>query len=247
MEGIIKKISRALSFVLVFIFAAVFYFNYKGFTITNDGKIILVKQEAKAETKNGIATVLPKDLNINASKKFAEGSVNAPLTLFEFSSLGCPHCADFHLDIVPRLKKEYVEKNLLRIVFVNFPLDKKSMKAALALQCATKENYHPFLNRLFAKQRFWLLAGDDEQLYDYAKEFGLNQDEITACLNNDKAAQDIIADRQQGITWLKMQGTPSFVFVGKDGVEIIYGVPSYESLKNYIDQRLLNLSNSGNK
>ena len=238
MDTFIRKISRVLSFIVVFIFSAFLYFNFKGFTVNPNGEIVLRQQVANAAEKNGIATVLPSNLNINASKKFAVGDVNAPLTMYEFSSLGCPHCADFHLDVVPELEKEYVKKGLLRIVFVNFPLDKKSMNAALLLNCMTAENYHGYLKRLFEKQRFWYLAKNNTPLLRYAAEYGLSYDEGESCLSNDREAKDIIADRQQGIDQLKMEGTPAFLFSGIDGNEIIYGAPSFKSLKEYLDTRL---------
>ena len=101
------------------------------------------------DVKNGIATVLPSNIVLGASQKYALGSASAPLTLYEYSSLGCPHCSDFHNDILPKLKEEYIDKGQLRVIFVNFPLDKKSMKAALLSNCLTYENYFGFLNRLF--------------------------------------------------------------------------------------------------
>lgn len=247
MEKIIEKISRYLSFVVVFCLAAFFYFNYKGFTLTEDGRLVLQEQLANAAEKNGIAIVLPKNLSINATGKFAEGSAVAPITLYEFSSLGCPHCADFHLDVVPRLEKEYVDKGLLRIIFVNFPLDKKAMQAAMVLQCATPDNYHAFLSRLFEKQRFWYLSNDTVPLHQYAGEFGISYDEVEACLHDDNMAQTIISDRQQGLKQLKMTGTPALLFSGRDGNEIIYSAASFNTLKKYLDERLAKLGFLDNK
>ncbi len=238
MESIINKISKILSLIVVFFFSAVFYFNYKGFTIDSGGNIVLQTQTASA---GGRVNVLPKDINFNASTKFAVGSPNAPLTLYEISSLRCPHCADFHLEVVPELEKEYVEKGLLRIVFVNFPLDKRSMQASLVLQCATIDNYHPLLTRLMQKQRFWGLAGDLMPLHRYAEEYGISYEEAETCMKNDTMAQAIIADRQQGMTQLKMTGTPALLFSGKDGNEIIYSAVGFDMLKKYLDKRLTNM------
>ena len=144
MDNFIKKISNILSLAVIFCFTAMFYFNYKGFVYEN-GKIELRKQTANAADVeyNGIAVVLPSNIVINASQKYAIGTANAPLTMYEYSSLGCPHCADFHLDVVPDLIKEYVNTGLLRIIFVNFPLDKTSMKAAMLSRCMVYENYLP--------------------------------------------------------------------------------------------------------
>lgn len=241
MDNIIKNLSKLTTFVVAFFVAAYFYFTYKGFMIDETGQIVLRPQTASAAEKRGIATVLPDNLNINASEKYAEGSLGAPLTLYEFSSLGCPHCADFHLDVVPELEKEYVEKGLLRIVFVNFPLDKKSMEAAMILQCASVDNYHGLLSRLFDKQRFWYLSSNTDQLHSYAAEFGISYSEAETCLHNDATAQMIISDRQQGLKQLGMTGTPALLFSGRDGNEIIYSAASFNSLKKYLDERLWRL------
>jgi len=238
LENFITRLSRFFAFITVFTVAAVFYFNYKGFTVDDAGNIVLKQPVAAAAEKNGIATILPDNLAISPSMKFAEGAVGAPLTMYEYSSLGCPHCADFHLNILPKLKEEYVEKGLLRIVFVNFPLDKASMQAALIAQCLTYDNYQAFLTRLFEKQRFWYLDSGGEILHRYAAEYGLSYDEVEKCLHNNTTAQDIIADRQDGISKLKMQGSPAFLFRDGKRNEIIYGVPEYASLKAYIDTRL---------
>lgn len=239
MDNIIKKISHFLTFTILFFASAYFYFNYKGFVYEN-GKIVLKQQIADASEHKGIAVVLPKNLNVNASMKYAKGSVSAPLTLYEYSSLGCPHCADFHLSVLPKLEEEFVDNGLLRIVFVNFPLDKKSMKAAMISECMTYDNYFGFMTSLFDRQRSWWLDSDDEQLYRFAAEYGLSYDETEACANNDKVAQEIVADRQEALTSLHVQGTPAFLISGADGNEIIYGAPSYKSIREYLHNRLQN-------
>lgn len=239
MDSFIKKISNILSLVVVFCFTAMFYFNYKGFSYEN-GKIELRKQLASATEleHNGIAVVLPRDTVINASQKYSVGAPYAPLTMFEYSSLGCPHCADFHLDVVPDLMKEYVDTGLLRIVFVNFPLDKNSMKAAMLSKCMVYENYFPFIEAMFTAQRSWWMDTDEEQLFRYAAEHGLSYDEAVACVKNDKLAQEIITDREEAIKRLKMQGTPAFYITGADGNEIIYGSVSYRNITDYLNSRL---------
>ncbi len=246
MDSFIKKISNILSLIVVFCFSAAVYFNYKGFVYEN-GKIELRKQEAVAAEMNGIATVLPRNIVINTSQKYSYGSPNAPLTLFEYSSLGCPHCADFHLDVVPKLMEEYVDKGLLRIVFVNFPLDKNSMKAAMLSKCMVYDNYLPFIDAMFSAQRSWWMDTDEEHLFRYAAEHGLSYDEATACIKDKRLAQEIVADRQEAIDRLKVQGTPAFYVVGADGNEIIYGSTNYRHFKNYLDSRLERLGYNRNQ
>ena len=241
MEDLIKRVSNAISLMFLFVISAVFYFSAKGFVIEN-GQIVLKEQIVHAEdVKNGIATVLPKNININASTKYIKGSPSAPLTFYEYSSFGCPHCADFHLNVLPKLERDYVEKGVLKIVFVSFPLDKKSMKGAMLSRCMTYDNYHQFIETLFDKQRFWFLAKDDTALFKYAAEFGLSYDEAEQCVRDDNLASEIIADRQQGVKQLKMDGTPAFLVSGADGNEVIYGKPRYSDLHEYLDTRLAGL------
>jgi len=237
LDSFIKKISNFLSLIVVFCFSALIYFNYKGFVYEN-GKIELRKQEAMAAEKNDIATVLPRNIVINTSQKYSFGSQSAPLTMYEYSSLGCPHCADFHLDVVPELMENYVNKGLLRIIFVNFPLDKNSMKAAMLSKCMVYENYLPFIDAMFSAQRSWWMDTNEENLFRHAAEHGLSYDEAVACIKDKKLAQEIVADRQEAIDRLKVQGTPAFYIVGADGNEIIYGSTNYRHLRNYLDSRL---------
>ncbi|MBR1825498.1 MAG: thioredoxin domain-containing protein [Alphaproteobacteria bacterium] len=240
MESVIKKISNILSIIVVFCVSAVFYFNYKGFAY-EDGKIVLKSQIAEAAEMNGIATVLPANMAINVSAKYARGSAAAPLTMYEFSSLDCPHCADFHLDIEPKLVEEYVDTGLLRIIFVNFPLDSNAMKAAMLSECMTYENYFGFIDKLFDTQRSWWMEKDNDLLFRYAAEYGVSYDEALSCIHNNTVAEEIISSRQDAIMRLKMKGTPAFLFSGADGNEIIYGVVKYGKLKEYLDNRLAGL------
>ena len=240
MDEITKKISNVLSIIVMFCFSAFIYFNYKRF-VYEDGKIVLKKQEATAFEYNGIAAILPNNMAINASQKYVVGSASAPLTLFEYSSLTCPHCADFHLDTIPLIEREYVDKGLLRIIFVNFPLDKNAMKAAMLSECMTYQNHETFINQLFYNQRSWWLDDNNDRLFRYAAEFGLSYDEAEACINNKNIAQEIVSSRQEAVSRLKVQGTPAFLFSGADGNEIIYGVVSFSAIKEYIDGRLARL------
>lgn len=213
-----------------------FYFNFKGFTYV-DGQLILNQQIAEAAAQNGIATIGPANIRITASDRYAIGSANAPWTLYEYSSLGCPHCADFHLDILPKLVEKYVDTGYMRVIFVHFPLDKKSMKAALLAHCMGYEDYQAFVHRLFDYQRSWWLDEDDDRLLRYAAEYGLGYDEAQRCVHDDKVAQEIITDRQQALTKLHINGTPALVISGPDGNEIIHGAPNYSQLIEYLNKR----------
>lgn len=235
-EKIIKRISNILSLAVVFCLSAVFYFNFKGFAYV-DGQLVLMQQIAEASPKKGIAVVGPRDIRITATDKYAIGSENAPWTLYEYSSLGCPHCADFHLDILPKLIHDYVDSGYMRVIFVHFPLDKKSMKAAMLANCMSYDDNHDFVRELFDYQRSWWLDESDERLLQFAAEHGMSYDESQICIHNHAVAQDIVSDRQQALTKFHINGTPALVVTGSDGTEIIQGIPRYSTLKDYFDRR----------
>lgn len=246
MEKIIRNISLVITSVVVYVFLAYVYLSFKGF-VWQDGSFVLISPAVAAQTEdiqpqtNGIAAKLDNEIAINFDKTHLEGKAKAPLTIYELSSLGCTHCAYFHLSILPKLEKDFIEQNKLNVVFVNFPLEKKSMQAAMLSECVPAKNRKNFLKTLFEKQRDWMLAYDTQKtLIKYAITHGLNQKDAENCLKNDAVAEQILANRQEGIDKFKMQGTPAFLVSGNNAKEIIYGVPDYDELKSYLEKRLDN-------
>lgn len=238
MEVFIKKISNILSLIFIYCIAGIFYFNYKGFEFV-DGQIVFHEQVAHANEHGPIK--LQENMAVNVSTKYARGAEDAPLTLYEYSSLTCPHCADFHLDVMPKLIPEYVDTGLLRVVFVNFPLDRNAMKAAMLSECMSYGDYFDFLDQLFSTQRSWWMDSKNDQLFRFAAEHGIGYGEATACISDENVANEIISNRQEAVTRLKIQGTPAFLFSGSDGNEIFYGMVKYSELKEYLDNRLAGL------
>ncbi len=236
-ENIIKKISSFIAAVAVFFIAAGMYLSWKGFVMTDGGEIVLVKS-AQAQD-----LALPDKLDVPANYVMPDehslGKANAPVTLYEYSSFGCFHCADFHLDTLPLLKEKYIDKGLLRLVFVAFPIDKASMDGALLAECVAPDKYFPFVEVLFEKQRDWSLSRNPQKvLMQYAALSGLGQEKAKACLKNDENAREILTNRQNGVTQMKIQGTPSFVIKSKDGFEILQGAQSFETFDDVLQQKI---------
>ena len=201
-----------------------------------DGSITLVRNANAAETKQ-LTHPVKKDIILPEGKSL--GEKNAPVTIYEFSSFGCYHCADFHLKTLPRLQEEYISKGKVRIFFNDFPLEGKSMQAALISHCFNNNKYFRFLNTLFEKQREWGLSSHTEDLLKkYAYLNGLSEEEATKCLQNKELAQEIINNRQYAISNLGISGTPSFVISSAQNREIMYGAPNYDTLKSLIDKNL---------
>lgn len=245
MEKTVRYLSAIITSVLVYGFFAYVYLSFKGF-VRQDGTFVLmnpaVAEEVKASSDvqtNGIATKLDDNLAINFEKANLIGNANALLTIYELSSLGCMHCADFHLSVLPKIAKDFIEQNKLNVVFVNFPLEKKSMQAAMIFECVPSKNRENYLKTVFENQREWTLGSDTEKaLTKYAIANGLSKAAVEECLKNDTIAQRILTNRQEGIDKLKMQGTPAFLISGNNINEIIYGVPNYDDLKEYLEKRL---------
>lgn len=241
MEKFARSLSTIITFILVYTMGIYTYLSSKGFEYSN-GTFTLVAPAAAAEPfpqTNGIAAALDDNLSLNFNAPAVLGNENAPLTLYEFSSLGCGHCADFHLNILPRLQKDYIDTGKVKVVFVNFPLEKKSMQGAMLFNCVPQANRHNFLNAVFSKQRDWMLSyHSDKILSGYAEAAGLSRTAAEECLKNDDLAKEIMANRQDAIDGLRMQGTPAFVVSGNGKKEIIYGVPSFDELSAYLDKRI---------
>lgn len=236
MEKTIRYISTFVTSLLLYVVCAYAYLSFKGFVFEN-GTFTLVSN-AYAQS-NDMYAELNQNIAINFNPVYTIGNPDAPLTIYEISSLGCTHCADFHLNILPRLRKDFIDEGKLKIKFVNFPLDRKSMQGALVSQCMPAEARPAFVRSMFERQREWMLAFNTEAtIKKIAEESGFNTDEFDACLKNRELAQNILAERQEAIDKLKVQGTPSFLIIGDGNNEILYGMPDYNNLTAYLNHRL---------
>lgn len=242
MEKFVRILSACITAALLYGVGAYMYLTDKGFKyVGGDFVLIPAAQAAPTEesSENKLAAPLADNVSINYSYPAILGDENAPRTLYEFSSLGCSHCADFHLSVLPRLQKEYIDTGRLKVIFVNFPLEKKSMAAAMLFECLPANARHDFLNTVFAKQRDWMLSYNYQKiLTEYAVKAGLDNVSADKCLKDNKLATEIITNRQEAIDNFKINGTPAFVISGKNKNEIIYGVPSFDSLTAYLNERL---------
>lgn len=239
LEVIIRTASKWIAGVVVFLMASGFYLSSKGFVMGPNGPVLATKTADAAVFGNSGPELKKVRSNLALPEGRHLGKDTAPLTLYEFSSFGCYHCADFHLNTLPKIMKEYVDTGLLKVVFEPFPLDKRSMQAAMISECIPDDKYYQFVELVFKKQREWSLSSKGEQiLSQYAALSGINDAKVKACLSDDNIAKNIISDRQYAMDELGIQGTPSFV-IAQDGVrEVLYGAPSYNKLKGILDVKL---------
>ena len=235
-EKVIKRISATVAGAVVFMLLSGMYLSFKGFQVDENGNVVLMKQ-AVAKDNNAQAKEIP--LNFGFPQEHIKGNKDAKVTLYEYSSFGCTHCADFHLEVLPEIVKEYVDTGKVKIAFVPFPLEKNSMDAALLAECIDKDKYFAFADVLFKKQRDWGLSFNPQKvLLQYASLSGLAKEKAEACLRNDITAAMILQNRKDGIDKLGIEGTPSFFIASEKKIDKVFGIKPIDEFKKIIDEQL---------
>jgi protein-disulfide isomerase len=163
------------------------------------------------------------------------GDKNAPVTIIEFASLDCPHCAAFQTEVMPELKKRYLDTGKAKLEFHDFPLHEIAVRAAQLVHCAGPDRAEKFADVIFRQQRSWEVAKDPlAALKQLVKLGGLTDDQINACLS-DKALEDaILQSRLDGEQKYQVDSTPTFIIDGKKYA----GERSIDELAQIIDPLL---------
>ncbi|WP_421696314.1 DsbA family protein [Aestuariivirga sp.] len=156
----------------------------------------------------------------------------AKVTIVEYASATCPHCAAFHKDVWPKLKADYVDPKKIRFVFREFPLNDPALAAFMIARAAPKESYFPLIDVFFDTLETW--AQDPATgLLNIAKQAGFTQEKFDATLRDEKLAKGIMEIRDGGVKF-GVKGTPSFFLNGK----LLEGEQTYDSIKAEIDKLL---------
>jgi protein-disulfide isomerase len=142
------------------------------------------------------------------------GSDKAPVTIIEYASMTCPHCAHFHETTYPELKKRYIDTGKVRFIFREFPLDPLAAAGFMLARCAGKDKYFPIIETLFSQQHDWVVQKPLEPLFSIAKQAGFSQQSFDACLANQQLFEDIKGVRTRGEK-LGVESTPTFFINGK--------------------------------
>jgi protein-disulfide isomerase len=159
--------------------------------------------------------VVPPPSDI-AADEHVLGKADAPVTIIEYASMTCPHCADFHEKTMPRIKSEYIDKGLVRFVFRPFPLDGVALRASALAQCAPPDAYFSILDILFRTQKEWAYATDPiAALKQTARTVGMANDTINRCIDDQAMLDRIVASRTEGESKFAVNSTPSFIINGK--------------------------------
>jgi protein-disulfide isomerase len=162
------------------------------------------------------------------------GSPEAPVTIIEYASLTCPHCATFHTQTLPPLKERFIDTGQVRLVYRDFPLDQLALAAAHLPHCAGPERYFGFLSVLYSQQSRWVQAQNPGQaLAQIAAQGGMDQAAFDACLSDGDLSQRIADTRYAAEGSINVRSTPTLVVNG----EVVAGAITYADL----EQRLTSL------
>jgi protein-disulfide isomerase len=147
---------------------------------------------------------------------FVIGSPSAPVTMIEYASLTCPHCSNFHENILPNLKSAYIDSGKVRLVYRDFPLDGVALQASMLARCSGRERFFGFLDILFKRQKQWAASPDPlAALAKVAALGGMSADDFKACLANKKIENQVLAQRQEAEKAFAIRSTPSFIINGR--------------------------------
>jgi protein-disulfide isomerase len=162
------------------------------------------------------------------------GKDDAPVTIVEYASMTCPHCAHFHEATYPELKKRYIDTGKVRFIFREFPLDNLAAGASMLARCTDKSKFFALIETLFQKQREWAVEKPIPPLMAIAKQAGFTEQSFDACLSNQKMLDAIQAEQKRAADKFGVNSTPTLFINGK----MKKGGASIEELAAIIDPLL---------
>ena len=163
------------------------------------------------------------------------GVDNAPVKIKIFSSLTCPHCANFHIKIVPEIKKNYVESGKVQLIFIDFPLDQTAFNASKLLHCLDQKKQIAFLDTIYENQDKWTSGSDINVINNNLKKIvqilGINSTQFDKCLNDEVIADKILNGRIDGHQKYSINSTPTIIINEKK----LEGSASFKNIKKKIE------------
>ena len=164
------------------------------------------------------------------------GNDEAKVKIKIFSSLTCPHCANFHKNIVPKIKKEYINNGMVQLIFIDFPLDHAALNASKLINCISSDKQNEFLDIVYEKQNEWTTASNiteiNENLKKLFNELGINISNFDKCLNNEDIENRILNVRIEAQKKYSINATPTIII----NEEKFKGELSFKNIKKIIDK-----------
>lgn len=190
--------------------------------------------DATEPTTEETLLAAPADLQIDVPKIMQDrvlGKADAPVTMIEYASYTCPHCAHYANDISPEVKKQLIDTGKVKFIFREFPIDGVALKASMMVRCAPEDKFYDLMEVIFKNQERWITSEDPSKaLMQYGNLAGMDDERINACVNNEELQNVLLKNMQDAQTKYNIKATPSFVF--NDGAETISGA---QPVQVYVD------------
>jgi protein-disulfide isomerase len=174
--------------------------------------------QAAQERNDGgdVTKVQSGDVTSVGENEHVLGDPDAPITIIEYSSLTCPHCASFHNDTLPKLKEEWIETGKAKLVYRHYPLDRLALAGALVANCFEGDRFFAVMDMMFAQQRQWTRSDNPgEALQRLASQAGMDNETFNQCISDQQEAKKILDRQQAGRDLAKVQSTPTFLIDGE--------------------------------
>ena len=171
----------------------------------------------------------------DSKSEMVMGNPNAPVTIIEFASLGCHHCAKFHIETMPRIKEKYIDTGKVRFIFQDFPLGAPALAASMTARCAGSKKFFGFIDILFRSQEKWSKSKNPlQEITNIARFGGLSEEDVKSCLKQQSLLEHIRRGALVGQEDFKINSTPSFII----GNDVISGAQPFEVFQKAIDNIL---------
>ena len=176
-------------------------------------------------------------VNVSAEiNRIVSGNKNAKITIIAYESLTCSHCADFHKNVYPQLKKEYIDTGLAKIEFRHFPLDIAAFNASKISQCKQDQSLN-ILESLYSDQQAWVKGRSVEEINENLKKFiyqkGFDLD-FDKCINNKEIEDFVLNDRIEGVKNFDVNATPTIIINDKKFDKSL----NYKNLKKFLEKMI---------
>jgi len=163
------------------------------------------------------------------------GNPDAPVTVIEYASMTCSHCASFHTGTLPKLKEQYIDTGKVKFIMREFPLDNLAGAASMLARCVSEDKFYPFVDMLFEKQSQWARASDPvQELRQITKLAGFTEERFNQCVTDQEALEYIQQVRSDGDQKYDIRATPTLIINGQK----LEGAQPIERLQAVIDPLL---------
>ncbi len=168
---------------------------------------------------------------------FVVGNADAPVTIIEYASMSCSHCANFHINTLPELKKEYIDTGKVKFVFRDYPYNFPALIGSMVMRCTPDEVRYDYMNALYKLRENWVLEENvktTQELYKIMQSGGMKKEDFEACLNNTDLENKIFNEIINAQKEFEIKTTPSFLINGN----LVSGNKPIKEFRQIIDKIL---------